>query len=215
MRALLKYASFRNRPKKAFILGFLSVYIVWFIPSLFWGWNGWTSFAYTFGDPIILSLFNGIAFYMLSKRKRKIPIWSILVVVPGGLFITFLAPDEFYAMHPGMIGWNITIYHGIFVFFQFSFILFMFMVYPFSKDIFYIQPFLILMLFLLITCFLAFVFGPDDGVNKLPLWIKTTAIGLLWATFIFFVIDRKTNFIESTRIKITSRLRILARMYPN
>lgn len=207
MRALLKYAyaDFWNRPKAVFVAGFLSVYVVWFVPSLFWGWNGWSSFAYAFGDPIVLALFNALALYLISKRKRKIPLRSLFVVVPAGLFITFFEPDASSARQAGAISWNINTYHGIFIFFEVSLAFFMTAVYPFLKDVFNVQPFLLFILFLLITCFLAFVFGPDDSINKFPLWIKAVPIGLLWISFSVFMIDRRNNFIENTRVKIVDR----------
>ena len=179
-----------RHPWVAGILGFSSIFFVWAIPAYFLDWNEWFSFAYLYGDHIILPIFNGLSFWLLAKNKFRIPLWKALVVVPGGILIAFFEPDASSFLETGSVSSYLKLYHSTFVFVEFSFILFV-MLYPFLKGTTYAPARVVFALVMLLELFLLFVFIPDDRLHDIPLWQKVAAAGLLAATYVAFIFRRK------------------------
>lgn len=180
----------------AAILGFLSIYIVWAIPALILGWNEWFSYAYTYGDHLVLPLFNALAFWLIAHVRRvkgKIPLktvlLSLLVIFPAVFLIAFFEPDASYARETLVIHSGLRIYHSVFVVLEFSFVLFMCLIYPFLRKS-YAPVIPVGFLFLLIAVFLALVFWPDDHLRPFPLWEKLTPIGLLALAYLAFLLRK-------------------------
>lgn len=162
------------------LAGFCGVYIFWIIPSWIFGWNGWDSPVYVFGDHVILPLFNGIAFGALSyakpkfKVKKMIILWGALVC-PIALALIFFDPNTIELQRQGVHN-ILELHHVIFIFLELSFIIFMLGVYPFtiSKYEEY-APIYIVILYLLVTAFMTILLS----TNELPLWKPVTTLSLI------------------------------------
>lgn len=188
-----------KRPLPAAALGFLSVYIVWATPAFIWGWNEWFSLAYKYGDHIVLPLFNAISFWLIAKMQEKICLRTILlsalVIVPGALLIVFFEPDASAAREAGTIGFNLSTWHGVFIFLEFSFVLFMCGVYPFLRQA-YNHFAAITALFLFIECFLLLVFVGDSSLHSFSLWQKILPGALLALAYGVVFINWKWRIIK-------------------
>ncbi|MFY9457630.1 MAG: hypothetical protein WAP23_01730 [Candidatus Spechtbacterales bacterium] len=179
-----------RHPWVAGILGFFSIFFVWAIPAYLLNWNEWFSFAYLYGDHIVLPIFNALSFWLLAKNKFRIPLWKALVVVPGGILIAFFEPDASSFLEAGSVSSYLKLYHSTFVFLEFSFILFV-MLYPFLRGTTYAPARVVLALVVLMGLFVMFVFIPDDRLHDIPLWQKVATVGLLAATYVAFIFHRK------------------------
>jgi len=175
----------------AAIIGFLSIYIVWVIPALFF-WNiGFLSYSYIFGDRIFLPLFNAIAFYLYSKSRQNIPWQAIIpVFILSAFLVIFFEPDASALRKAGHVSDITKAYHSSFIFLEFSFVIIMCWIYPLLPRSYKPWP-AILALVLLVECFLALVFVADDHVSKYPLWEKVITMGLLGSSFVAYILKRK------------------------
>lgn len=198
----MSFLKFLKQPLPAAVLGFLSVYAVWAAPAFIWGWSEWFSLAYKYGDHIVLPLFNAISFWLVAHIKERIPLrvilLSSLVIVPGSVLIVFFEPDASAAREAGTIGFNLSAWHGVFIFFEFSFILFMCGVYPFLKQA-YAHFAAITALFLLIECFLLLVFVGDSSLHSFLLWQKILPGTLLALAYGVVFINWKWRIIKPAR----------------
>lgn len=179
----------QSHPWAAAALGFLNVYAVWFMPSIFvLHWEQWHSYAYMFGDPIILPLFTALSVWLLTKNRAKIPPWSIMAAVASGLFLTFFEPELLTARKNGEISLALA-YHGAFEFLQFSFILFMLAMYPFlSKTYAPIKA--VTPLYFLIGIFLFFAQFMDRNMHNFGVLENVAPSTLLVSGYIFLLLDR-------------------------
>ncbi len=181
-----------RHPWSAAIIGFLSIYTIWAIPALFLWNNGVFSYAYIFGDRIVLPLFNALAFYLISKSKQKNIYWAIGVVVSFCLaigLVLFFEPDASSFLKAGSVNDVITAYHSAFITLEFAFIIFMCWVYPNLPRVFNPWP-AIAALVLLIECFLILVFVTDDYLHDFPLWEKALTMGLLGSSLALYASKR-------------------------
>lgn len=180
-------------PKVAGGIGFFSIYVVWAFPALYIKWNEWFSFAYLYGDHIVLPLFNAVAFWLLAKNKGKIPLWIIpAVLVPGVLLIIFFEPNASAFLEAGTIDSINKAYHSGFVALEFSFIIFMLGIYPFLRGS-YAPLSAILVLVLLMVTFLGFVNIADSWLHDFSPVENITPVILLIASYVALVLHRRCN----------------------
>ena len=197
-----------RHPWSAAIIGFLSIHIVWFIPSVVNTMfhesdSRWFSFTYTYGDPIVLPLFNALSFFVLAKNNEKIPRLAILGPWALAIFLVlFFEPDASYFRENGsileVIKGYANAYHSGFIVLEFGLIIFMCWVYPLLPKVYKPWP-IIAALIVLIEIFLIFVFVIEDNVYGFPLWKKTITWALLSMSFVAFALNRKFNIIEKIK----------------
>ncbi len=201
----------QKHPWAAAALGFLSIYIVWALPAIFvFNWSEWFSWAYKYGDHLVLPTFNAIAFYLLAKNKGKIPRWSVGVAVLCGLLLVFFEPDASAFREAGEVDLGARLYHTVFIFLEFSFIVFMLLLYPFVprtyaplwgrlrlKSCFGIAN--VTLLYMLIGLFLWFTQGADAWFHDFSLAENIAPGTIVGVTYIFLLLDR--------RFRITGRVK--------
>lgn len=189
-------AYFKRHPVVAGIMGFFSIFVVWALPSYAIRWNEWFSFAYVYGDHLVLPLFNAISFWLLAKNTGKIQKLAIAApILLAVLFVVFFEPDASSFLKSGSVDSLSEAYHSGFVALEFSFILFMCGVYPFLRGT-YAPLIRMLVLVLLIETFLAFVNIPDARLNDLSLLERVAPPALLAASYIALIV-RRTHSIFS------------------
>lgn len=184
-------AYLKRYPVVAAILGFFSIFFVWAIPSYIIRWSEWFSFAYLYGDHIVLPSFNAVSFWLLAKNTGKIPRMAIAIpILLSVLFVVFFEPDASSFLKAGSVSSIGEAYHSGFIALEFSFILFMCGVYPFLRGTY--APLLhVLVLILLIEAFLAFVNIPDARLNNLSPLQSIAPPALLAASYVVLVMWRK------------------------
>lgn len=216
MRKSRAFGAFLQRhPWAAAILGFLSVYIVWALPALplFFNWGEWFSYAYAYGDYLVLPLFNAVSFWMIAKRKcagkiGTIPRWSLVVLVVSALFIVFFEPDASTALETGDLPESIVVYHGVFVWLEFAFILFMLCIYCFSWRAWaYASLWASSVLFFLVAVFLGFVHIADAWFHNFGPLETIAPFSLLATAFILLAVDHRFYILLRLRKKIRGKVR--------
>lgn len=109
------------------LLGFLSIYGIWIIPSWIFQWDSLDATVYALGDHIVLPIFNCLAFAILPAVRLK-PYWKYAVFVPPllvgtGVTVTLFAGDN-QKMLGGEIDTQLDILHILFTFAELNFIVF-------------------------------------------------------------------------------------------
>jgi len=208
----------QKHPWAAAALGLISIYIVWAIPAIFvFHWNEWFSWAYKYGDHFVLPMFNAIAFFLLAKNRGKIPRWSICIAILCGALLVFFEPDASAFREAGQVELGARLYHTVFVFLEFTLIVFMLLLYPFVprtyaplwgrlrlKSCFGIAN--VTCLYMLIGLFLWFAQGADAWFHDFSLAENIAPGTIVGLTYIFLFLDRGLRITRRVKTCLLKRI---------
>ena len=193
---------FKRHPKFAAILGFFSSYIFWAIPAAppFINWSEWSSYAYVYGDHLVLPLVNAQSFWLLAKNKARIPKKAIFVPFAVAIVLTVLfEPDASAFLKAGSVESIARAYHSGFIALEFGFIVFMCGVYPYLRGV-YAPLWAIGIVVLLMGAFLGFVHIADSWMHNFTIVENISPAALLVVSYIILAL-RRVNLRRNSKIK--------------
>lgn len=152
------------------IVGFLSVYIIWLIPSWIFHWTDLSPLGpinlaedslYIFGDHIILPLFNAVAFTLLPNKPKiglkYIPLFLMFLTAIAILLGSFDVDTQILLRQE--VDKGIDVLHVVFTFIEVSFIVFMCAVFPFWQNENNAPKLArVTLLYILVACFIVVIF---------------------------------------------------------
>jgi len=183
----------KRHPRAAAILGVFSIYIFWAIPALppFLDWGESFSFAFVYGDYLVLPLFNAASFWLLAKNAVRIPKKAIFAPFAVAIVATLaLEPDASAFLKTGSIESVLRAYHSGFIAVEMGLVFFMCAVYPFLRGT-YAPLWTIGILVVLVEIFLGFVHIADAWMHSFTLVENISPATLLLLSYVVFVLHRK------------------------
>lgn len=184
------------------LMGFVSIYFVWLIPSYLLGADYWDSYAYRFGDHIILALFNAVAFLFIARRiLGRISfwelLWSVVLAIFLGLgmlavpvFLGFWLDPLVKVVQTGEFDYRfIDMYHAGFIFVQFTFLIWICFIVslrkPSARNILWL-----LSLYVMTGLFIAIGVLGDAEFRASSLWVQVIGVGA-FPVFALFTFGRQ------------------------